>query len=443
MAEREDLSSSSGGEHSYESRSTEIFCARSSPFDTFENVGVCHDHQYPDDAAEITGVRAQDFLPVHTCEGFDAAQPQPTPPYPPSRKPPKYPPRPLPPSSSSPPHCMLLPDTKQVAEGVKTGPGPTSQQTQQAKQIRGGVRRGLRSERVTSKKLTEDFIYRLDDKNLFQSRSPSTKKLTQRKEEAHRAGKGTKSELPNLKTVDHMWPRIELASNEASTSLTWTPWRCLECNIFFNCPQALGGHKKNSRDHQRRVAAMLKGDSSFLRTMPRHSSQVYSFEEDSSPGGTRAPKRAKKAPMTQLACYDTFLEGFSRDVQETVAGRKSSAAFFASCSLEVFKNHVDFGDLAVLAINDYFHGPCENLEGFLDDNESVWEFLSANNGPPKSATKVNELHIFSRMLVTKKRFLDINRRAVSKRLKKMRDKDSTGNRLKQMYSGGRRSRSKK
>ena len=338
---------------------------------------------------------------------------------------------------------MLLPDTKQVAEGVKTGPGPTSQQTQQAKQIRGGVRQGLRSERVTSKKLTEDFIYRLDDKNLFQSRSPSTKKLTQRKEEAHRAGKGTKSELPNLKTVDPMWPHIELASNEASTSLTWTPWRCLECNIFFNCPQALGGHKKNSRDHQRRVAAMLKGDSSFLRTMPRHSSQVYSFEEDSSPGGTRAPKRAKKAPMTQLACYDTLLEGFSRDVQETVAGRKSSAAFFASCSLEVFKNHADFGDLAVLAINDYFHGPCENLEGFLDDNESVWEFLSANNGPPKSATKVKELHIFSRMLVTKKRFLDINRRAVSKRLKKMRDKDSTGNKLKQMYSGGRRSRSKK
>jgi len=55
--------------------------------------------------------------------------------------------------------------------------------------------------------------------------------------------------------------------------------RCLECNIYFDCPQALGGHKTNSRDHQRRVEAMLHGDSSLLPSMPRLSSQVYSFEE--------------------------------------------------------------------------------------------------------------------------------------------------------------------
>jgi hypothetical protein len=44
------------------------------------------------------------------------------------------------------------------------------------------------------------------------------------------------------------------------------------------------------------------------------------------------------------------------------------------------------------------------------------------------------------MLATKKRFLDINRRAVSKRLKRLREKETKGNKIKHMLSSSRRGR---
>lgn len=87
--------------------------------------------------------------------------------------------------------------------------------------------------------------------------------------------------------------------------------RCLECNIFFDNAQALGGHRTNSRDHKRRVNAVLSGDLSSLPTMPRSSSEVYSFEE--TPAST---KKKRKAPaMAQLDCFENLLEGLSADTR--------------------------------------------------------------------------------------------------------------------------------
>jgi len=43
------------------------------------------------------------------------------------------------------------------------------------------------------------------------------------------------------------------------------------------------------------------------------------------------------------------------------------------------------------------------------------QFISETGGPARSEKLQKELLIFTRMLITKKRFLDINRRAVSKR----------------------------
>ena len=52
----------------------------------------------------------------------------------------------------------------------------------------------------------------------------------------------------NLKEGSKMIKRDRLAyANETrpahATSINATPYRCLECNIYFNSPQALGGHK--------------------------------------------------------------------------------------------------------------------------------------------------------------------------------------------------------
>jgi len=105
--------------------------------------------------------------------------------------------------------------------------------------------------------------------------------------------------------------------------------RCLECNIYFNCPQALGGHKTNSRDHKRRVDAVQLGDSSLLPVMPRLSSEVLSFE-DVGVSEEMASKRPKKKPMAQLDCFDDLVRGFPDEVRQAVASKKNPAAYFAS-----------------------------------------------------------------------------------------------------------------
>jgi hypothetical protein len=105
--------------------------------------------------------------------------------------------------------------------------------------------------------------------------------------------------------------------------------RCLECNIFFNSAQALGGHKTNSNDHKRRVDSVQQGDSSMLPIMPRLSSEVLSFE-DIDVSAEFSPKRAKKKPMAQLDCFDDLVKGFPDDIRKAVASKKNPAAFFAS-----------------------------------------------------------------------------------------------------------------
>ena len=105
--------------------------------------------------------------------------------------------------------------------------------------------------------------------------------------------------------------------------------RCLECNIFFNSPQALGGHKTNSNDHKRRVDSVQQGDSSMLPIMPRLSSEVLSFE-DIDVSAEFSPKRAKKKPMAQLDCFYDLVKGFPDDIRKAVASKKNPAAFFAS-----------------------------------------------------------------------------------------------------------------
>ena len=67
--------------------------------------------------------------------------------------------------------------------------------------------------------------------------------------------------------------------------------------------------------------------------MPRSSSEVYSFEE--TPASPTARKKRKAPALAQLDCFDKLLTGFEAEVQATVAERKSPAAFFASCNLEV------------------------------------------------------------------------------------------------------------
>ena len=105
--------------------------------------------------------------------------------------------------------------------------------------------------------------------------------------------------------------------------------RCLEFNVFFNSPQALGGHKTNSNDHKRRVDSMQQGDSSMLPIMPRLSSEVLSFQ-DIEVSAEFSPKRAKKKPMAQLDCFYDLVKGFPDDIRKAVASKKNPAAFFAS-----------------------------------------------------------------------------------------------------------------
>ena len=60
-------------------------------------------------------------------------------------------------------------------------------------------------------------------------------------------------------------------------------------------------------------------------------------------------------------------------------------------------------------------GSTNSFAAFTRTEHRAWQFVSRHDGIRRSETKAKELLIFARMLVTKKRFLDINRRAVSKR----------------------------
>ena len=85
-----------------------------------------------------------------------------------------------------------------------------------------------------------------------------------------------------------------LHSSETSTC------RCEVCNIFFPNAQALGGHRTNSRDHMRRVTAVLSGNSSSLPCRARNSSEAYSG--DDSPPFKKKGKAPVVFPLRPLPC---------------------------------------------------------------------------------------------------------------------------------------------
>ncbi|EKX38741.1 hypothetical protein GUITHDRAFT_143945 [Guillardia theta CCMP2712] len=190
-----------------------------------------------------------------------------------------------------------------------------------------------------------------------------------------------------------------------------TPWRCEICNIFFHCSQALGGHKMNSTDHKQRVEKLRMGETADLPPVPRLSLHVYSNEE----ANQREFRRTRLPPMAQMPGYDRVLLGFPPDVRVGLSRVSSPAAFFSSCNLEVFRRHEKFGAFGGRIIDVYFQQSLEDLESLLLDLKNL---PGISQGMDEE--EMNEIKIFARMLLTKKKFLDVNRRAVSKRIKGIR-----------------------
>ena len=135
---------------------------------------------------------------------------------------------------------------------------------------------------------------------------------------------------------------------------------------------------------------MEQGDSSSLPTIPRLSSQVYSFEENMQNQDEGSIfKRSKKPPMAQLDCFEELVHGFPDEIVRNVNERKSPAAFFASwyvctncfqiacaitklltpytfakknqSNLEVFKRHMDFGKLGIASCHTLIDHICWHL----------------------------------------------------------------------------------
>eukprot|EP00961_Rhodomonas_salina_P164289 2213063-Rhodomonas_salina.1 len=215
----------------------------------------------------------------------------------------------------------------------------------------------------------------------------------------------------------------EAGSDEGNMDIT-TPWRCEVCNIYFTSAQALGGHRINSTDHKQRCEKLRRGDTASLPGTPRLSLHVYSNEETAEKG-----KRTRLPPMAQMAGFDRVLLGFPSDVRMALARIQSPAAYFSSCSLDVFKRHEKFGTLGDLIINKYFTASSDTFEGLMQNPKAIPEVAQAGFSIEMADDVHNELKIFARMLLTKKKFLDINRRAVSKRIKGIRK--AGGERLKE------------
>mmetsp|Transcript_35067 Transcript_35067/g.54791 ORF Transcript_35067/g.54791 Transcript_35067/m.54791 type:complete len:399 (-) Transcript_35067:365-1561(-) len=203
-----------------------------------------------------------------------------------------------------------------------------------------------------------------------------------------------------------------------------TPWRCEVCNIYFTSSQALGGHRINSTDHKQRLDKLKVGDTASLPGTPRLSLHVYSNEET-----TVKLKRTRLPPMAQMAGFDRVLVGYPQDVQMALARIQSPAAYFSSCSLEVFKRHEKFGKFGALVVANYFTTSSDAFEVKMQNPKTLPEVSEAGMNPEMGENENDELKIFARMLLTKKKFLDINRRAVSKRIKGIRK--AGGERLKE------------
>ncbi|EKX53576.1 hypothetical protein GUITHDRAFT_150222, partial [Guillardia theta CCMP2712] len=153
--------------------------------------------------------------------------------------------------------------------------------------------------------------------------------------------KGTVENEPNSNN--------ENTNDDLSMKDISTPWRCEVCNIYFTSSQALGGHRINSTDHKQRMEKLRQGDTTSLPITPRLSLHVYSNEEISNRG-----KRTRLPPMAQMVGFDKVLMKFPSDVRIALARIQSPAAYFSSCSLDVFRRHQKFGDFGGMIIDKYF-----------------------------------------------------------------------------------------
>uniref|UniRef100_A0A7S0F0R5 Uncharacterized protein n=1 Tax=Hanusia phi TaxID=3032 RepID=A0A7S0F0R5_9CRYP len=136
-------------------------------------------------------------------------------------------------------------------------------------------------------------------------------------------------------------------------------------------------------------------------------------------------KRTRLPPMASMTRFEEVVLDFPFDVRAALARIQSPAAFFSTCSLDIFKRHMKFGKLGGTIIKNYFTLPSESFEPMMHNPVKIPEF--DDFGVSVGSADYQELKVFNRMLLCKKRFLDINRRAVSKRSKMKKSLDKNQN----------------
>mmetsp|Transcript_56811 Transcript_56811/g.116330 ORF Transcript_56811/g.116330 Transcript_56811/m.116330 type:complete len:690 (+) Transcript_56811:284-2353(+) len=199
-------------------------------------------------------------------------------------------------------------------------------------------------------------------------------------------------------------------------------WRCDVCNIIFSSSQALGGHRINSTDHKQNLLRRRRlGPEESLPTEllnPRYSKDVYSNPAPESSAGGR---RVWLPSMAQMPGFLRVLRTFPPEVGTDICVSQSPTAYFSSCRLELFKRHHVFGAFGGLIIERYFTETAATFEAIITDPTRLPELAEVGlDGSNLTEEQLQDLKVFLRMLRTKKKSLDINRRAVSKRIKGIR-----------------------
>eukprot|EP00960_Hanusia_phi_P055129 762881-Hanusia_phi.AAC.4 len=204
----------------------------------------------------------------------------------------------------------------------------------------------------------------------------------------------------------------------------YTPWRCEVCNIYFTSSQALGGHRINSTDHKQRMEKLRQGDTTSLPVTPRLSLHVYSNEEISNRG-----KRTRLPPMAQMVGFDRVLMKFPSDVRIALARIQSPAAYFSSCSLDVFRRHEKFGDFGCcirgMIIDKYFTSAADQFEMMMQDPITVPELSQCGLSADMSEEDNKELKVSNGGAVSKR--IKGIRKAGGERLKEFNMKKSRHN----------------
>mmetsp|Transcript_58861 Transcript_58861/g.120436 ORF Transcript_58861/g.120436 Transcript_58861/m.120436 type:complete len:422 (-) Transcript_58861:148-1413(-) len=228
-------------------------------------------------------------------------------------------------------------------------------------------------------------------------------------------GPGSPSEISGALGVRSVSEEaMDISSSSPSSSSAETRWKCNFCNLYFVSSQALGGHRKKCK----KSSFIAQCGAKQQEDLPAQAHASY--ESDSNQDTATDSKRVRRTPMAHMPGYTRVVAGFSSDVRIVLSKIQRPAAFFSSCSLLVFKQHAKFGDLARLIICKHFCAESERFEAILADVESLPELKEAGFSSNMAGEEVDELKIFVRMLKTKKKFLDVNRRAVSKRIKSIR-----------------------